>query len=301
MSWFLFALSAPVLLTVVNFIDKYIVEREVRDARAMPIFAGIMGTLAAVLLLALGMATLLSVRDTLLLIAAGILIIGGAIFYFRAAGREQMSQIIILNQLTPVFVLMLASLVLNQAITGTQFAGFWLILAAVVGVSGQTGSTRTLRESTTFWLMMAVNATIAVRVTLIGLLDANPSFGTLFVYQGIGQGIGALLLYLLLPSFRQAFNQSAATMRKPALGIIGFSESLFVIAQVLGSLAITLGPAALVSVLGGIQVFYGILLGWLLMAVAPTVFREAVSWRDLLRKVAFALVLLMGLYLVLAQ
>ncbi|MCC6614651.1 MAG: hypothetical protein IT320_14315 [Anaerolineae bacterium] len=41
-AWLPLALAAPALPSVVNFIDKFIVEREVHDARAMSIVAGVM-------------------------------------------------------------------------------------------------------------------------------------------------------------------------------------------------------------------------------------------------------------------
>lgn len=298
MTWLPLALAYPALLTVVNFVDKYIIEREVQDARAMPIFAGLVGLLAAVVLALLGAATTLPIDAVALTIGAGVFVIIGAIFYFRAASIEQMSQIIILVQLAPLFVLVLSSSILNETITAQQFVGFWLILAAALGISVQRG-TGGFRMSLAFWLMMAVNLTIALRILLIGLLPAMPSFGTLAVYQGIGQGLGALILYLASPAFRNAFHTSLATMRKPALGYIALNEALFLLAQGLISLAITLSPnTALVSVLSGTQVFYGLAIGWLLMAVAPGVFREAVSRQDLLRKLVFAALMFVGLWLV---
>ncbi len=300
MAWLPLALAAPALLTVVNFIDKYIVEREVPDTRAMPIFAGVIGLLAAGLLWIFGLVDALPPLDSLWTIGAGILIIAAAAFYFMALPLAQASAIIILLQITPVFILTLAWLLLGETITAAQLAGFWLILAAAVGVSIE-GSGGRFHLGRAFVPMLIVNVLTAVSTLMLRLLSTSPSFPTLAAYQGVGQAIGALLVYLALPPFRAAFDRALTTTHRRGLGMIAFNESQFLVARALfnqANQAVTLGPAALVSVLGGTQVFYAILFGWGLMFIAPTVYREAVRQRDLLRKLAFAALMFVGLVFV---
>jgi drug/metabolite transporter (DMT)-like permease len=299
MTWLPLALAFPALLTIVNFIDKYIVERAIPDHRAMPVFAGLIGVIVAAIALLLGGDATLPAQDVAILLLGGVLIIIGAVLYFRAIAQEQASQVIILLQIAPVFVLVLAWLLLGESISTQAFIGFWLILAAALGVAAQGGGGK-LRLSKTFGLLMLANLQIAISTIILRRLTTEPSFTTLLIYQGIGQGIGSALLYLFSPPYRQGFNRSLAEMPRPALAIIGFNETLFLAARALFNLAVTLGPAALVSVLSGTQAFYAILFGWLLTLTAPNIFRESITRADLLRKVALAVVLFIGLALVVA-
>lgn len=299
MAWLPFALASPALLTIVNFIDKYIVERAVPDHRAMPVFAGAIGLIVAVIALLLGGGAPLPAQDIAILLLGGVLIIVGAVLYFRAMTQEQASQVIILLQVAPVFVLVLAWLLLGEAIGVQAFIGFWLILAAALGVALQSGGGK-LKLSNSFVLIMLANLQLAISTIIIRRLTTEPSFATLLIYQGIGQGIGSALLYLFAPPFRHAFNRALAEMPRPALAIIGINETLFLAARAIFNQAVTLGPAALVSVLSGTQAFYAILLGWILTLIAPQIFRESITRADLVRKAALAALLFVGLWLVVA-
>ena len=73
------------------------------------------------------------------------------------------------------------------------------------------------------------------------------------------------------------------------------NETVFLAAKLLTLAAVALGPTALVSVLGGTQVFFGIVAGWVLTVLVPSIYREDVARRDLLRKGAVALVLFAGI------
>jgi uncharacterized membrane protein len=299
MTWFTLALAVPALLTIVNFVDKYLVEGEVRDFRAMPIFAGIAGLLVALMLMLAGVSMTVTDSERLILILSGISVIFGAAFYFQAISLEHTSTIIVTFQVMPVMALLISFVFFNETIGGGQFIGFWLIMAATLGISLQPGEGK-LRVSLAFWLMMLVAFIVAVRSVVISqYVSADLSFLTTALYMGIGQGIGAVLLYAIVPAFRRGFNTSFVSVRKPLLIVILISESAFVIAEGLRNLALTLSPsAALVNVVGGVQVFYGIFLGWLLTRLFPRIFKEATARNDLLRKIGFGILLFIGLWLV---
>lgn len=105
-------------------------------------------------------------------------------------------------------------------------------------------------------------------------------------------------MYLLVPSLRRSFHVSLKSLRPRGLAFIGINEMLYVTAKLIGFIAITLGPVALVSVIGSTQVFFGILYGWILTTLLPGIFREDISRANLIRKGALALVLFAGIVLV---
>jgi drug/metabolite transporter (DMT)-like permease len=297
MAWLPLALAVPAILTIVNFIDKYMVEREVPDQKAMVIFAGGVGFLAALAMWLFGAIDPIPQSDALLLVASGIMVIIGALFYFRAVSMEQTSTVIIVFQVMPVFVLILGWIIFRETITVQQFIGFWLILGACFAISLQPDAGR-LRPSPAFWLMVLVALLVAIRSLAIAQLPTPPPLGSVVFYQGIGQGIGAVLIYALFPPYRRALNRSVMEMRKWALGILLVSESMFLASEALRNQALTLGPPALVNVVGGVQTFYAILVGWLLTTIAPTIFRESITRRDLVRKAFLSVILFIGLALV---
>ncbi len=297
MSWLFYALLSQALYTTSNFVDKYVLEREIRDYRGMPIYTAIMGFVFGVLLWIVGGFPLLSARDALLVILTGVLVVWTSPLYFKVLSDEDTSQIIVLYQMTPVLVLVLSFIFLQEHISPEQLLGFVLILGAAVGVSLKQGE-GSVWLSRAFWLVFLACLMVAVSAVLFKfVVDAN-TFVEVMAYGNWGLGLGGLILYLLFPGIRGPFNQSLRTVRKTALGIIFFNQGLFVLAKFVQFLAISLGPVSLVSVVGSTQTFFGILAGWLLTAMAPAAFHEDVRAATLLKKGLFGLMMFVGVWLV---
>ncbi len=297
MNWLFFALLAPAIFTVVNFGDKYILEKEIRDARGMPIFAGIMAFLTGVVLWILTGFPLLTLPETLLVLFTGAITNWASAIYFQAMQQEEASKVIVLIQMVPVVVLALSVAFLQEPITVEQLAGFVLILGAALGIALNRESGG-LRISPAFWQILLVDVMWGASIVLFKYAAVNIAFERIVAFESWGLALGGLTLYLFVPPLRHAFHNSLVTTRKAAFGMIALNESLFVVAKLLNFWAVALGPVALVSVLGSTQIFYGIVIGWLFTVFAPAILREDVSQGSLQKKALLATVLFAGIWLV---
>src|SRR5262245_37719092 len=135
MSWLVYALLSPFVFSIVNFGDKYIIERQVRDARAMSIYSGIIAFVTGCILFVVTDFPVLPPRDAILVMVTGAMTSIGAALYFMAMGRDEASKVIVLMQMQPVMVLILSFIFLNETISAQQLAGFLLILGAAVAIS----------------------------------------------------------------------------------------------------------------------------------------------------------------------
>lgn len=297
MSWLFFALLAPAIFTVVNFTDKYIIEKEVRDPRGMPVFTGIMALLTGIVLWVLTGFPTLPLPDMLLVMFTGALTNWASALYFRAMQQEEASKVIVFIQMVPLVVLVESLVFLKEPITGEQLVGFILILAAAMGIAigRETGG---FRLSPAFWSIVLVDILWGTSVVLFKFVVENYDFAQVVSYESFGLAIGGLILFLFVPSLRHSFIHSARTIRRAAFGMIFVNESMFVVAKLLNFWAVTLGPVALVSVLGSTQIFFGILLGWLLTTFAPAIISENTSQGTLMKKASLAAVLFAGIWLV---
>lgn len=95
-----------------------------------------------------------------------------------------------------------------------------------------------------------------------------------------------------------AFHESFRSVGKVTLGVMFFNEILFIISKAFTFLAISLGPVALVGVLGGTQVFYGFLYGILLTLLFPKIFQEDISKNEIVKKLLFAVILFIGIWFI---
>jgi drug/metabolite transporter (DMT)-like permease len=297
LSWFFYALLAPALYSCITFIDKYLLEREVPDYRGMPIYGAIMAAIFGVLLWAgLGLPRV-PPGVALPVLLTGMLGIWGVALYFRALADEHGSTIVVLVQMIPLFVLILSFVFLDERIAALQLLGFGLILGAALAVSRRPGPFR-LRLSAAFGWMLLASLMWAAQLVLFKALVTETPFARVVAWEAWGFGLGGLVLYAAFPPIRGAFHATLRTVRRRALAVIFANEGLSIAAKLVGFLAISLGPVALVSVLGSTEVFMAVLLGWLLTLAAPKVYHEEIAPSDLLRKGALAGVMFAGLLLV---
>jgi bacterial/archaeal transporter family protein len=293
MSWVVYALLAPMVFIVVNFIDKLIVEKEIRNPLSMPPFVGIVAALSGLVLWVITGFPALALSDMALVMLAGALHGMAAAFYYRALSLEETSKIVILFQMQPVVLLVLSFVFLGETISLQQLIGFVIILSAAMALSvnRQAG---VLRPSAAMWYALAVVLLTSAASIIFKFVVEGSSFNKIIAYESWGLALGSLLVYLVVPAVRQAFRTTLQSASRRALGIVGLNECIFIVAKLLSYSAISLGPVALVSVLAGTQVFYGILIGWILTVLVPAVYKESIGRNSLLWKGALAVVLFVG-------
>jgi drug/metabolite transporter (DMT)-like permease len=297
MNWLLFALLAPAVYTIVNFTDKYLVEREVPDPRGMVIFTAILSVVSGTLFWVLAGFPIPKPTDALLMMGIGMLIVVAAYFYFAAMTREAASSVIVFLQMTPIAVLVLSFLFLGEKLSGDVLLGFALILGAAVGVSLQQTGGRFKLSPAFFFALVTVVGDSSGKVLFKFVSDDLP-FLQIVSFESWGVAFGGLVLYLASPTVRGAFHHNLRTMHKRGFAAVALNETFYVTAKTLSFLAISLGSATLTTVLGGTGVFYGILLGWGLTLLYPLTFKEDISRANLLRKGVLAAVLFVGIILV---
>ncbi len=296
-NWVIFALLAPVIYTGVNFVDKYIVEKEVKDYRGMPIYGTIMGFIMGTIFWILTGFPTLNLFDTSILLLTGAITIWAAALYFKAISMEDTSKIILLFQMTPILVLIMSYIFLDERISIQQLSGFILILGAVVGVSDNI-KRGAFQLSKAFWLVLVVDFMWAISAILIKFSINENSFSQVLSYESWGLGLGGLLLYIFFPGIRNSFNYSIKTVRKSALVIMFGNEGLFVFGKSLQFFAYSLGNAALVSIIGSTQVFIGIIVGIVLTIFVPQIIKENITKKVLIKKLILAGVMFIGLVLI---
>ena len=297
MHWLLPALIAPAVYAATVFVDKYVVEHKVKDVRGIPIFSAIAaGTFGIVLWFILGR-PILSLNNTTLLMLSGLSSISALAFYFYALSKSHASYINAVFQMIPVFLLIMALVFLGEHLAVIQVIGFFVILAAVLGLSAEKGSTR-FRLNKAFWAMVASDLLFATASILIKFSTNLTDFGSILIYEALGLGFGGIILFTCVPMIRNAFLTTFKSTGKPTMGIMFFNEGLFIVAKALSFLAIVLGPVSLVGVLGGTQVFYGLVYGVVLTLLWPRLFHESIVKREIGIKVLLTLVLFTGVLLI---
>jgi len=297
MNWLFFALLAPATVSIVVFVDKYLLEKEVKDYRGMPLYGAIMAFIFGTLFWVANSFPTLTPRDTILILVTGLLTTFGSAFYFRVIASEEASNVLILIQLSPIIVLILSVVFLREAITAQQLIGFFLILAGTIGVTLKKQNLALHFSPPFLFMLLAAFCWASSSVLFKFVIDTN-SFVKVVSYESWGMAIGGLILYVALPSIRNAFNHTNRSISKKALAVIFINEGVFVASRLFTFLALVTGAVTLVTVLGSTSVFFGILYGLLLMLIAPKIFRESTNRKELVKKLIFAAIVFIGIMLI---
>lgn len=293
--WLVPALLAPILYTATNYIDKYLISNKVTRYSAMPIFGGIAGAFFGTLIwLANGM-PILSLSDTLIMLLVGALTIWAGALYFIALSEENPSRMILFFQLIPVFVLILAYFFLHERISFLQLTGFFLILTATISLSSSKDAL-SFKPSRAFLFILLADLLWAIASLLIKFTVSVSSFSKIIAFESFGVALGALVLWLSFPSIRSAFRYTLNTLNHRTLSFVILNEGVWIAGRAITYFALTLGPASLVTVVGGIQVFYGILFGLLLSIFLPRFTQGPIRSKELLKEIIAGIVIFLGIY-----
>lgn len=296
MNWILFALLSPAIYTINNYIDKYLISNKIKDYRAITIYSTIVGFLAGTFFWAITGFPILNSFDAGIVIITGILTIWGIPIYFKALSEEETSTLIILFQSIAVISLILAFFILGETITSKQFLGFIIIFTSVIAASFKK-TKKLFSLSPAFFYVIAFNSMWALAGVLIKFALNATSFQKILPYESWGIGIGGLILFILFPTIRNAFLQSLIYLKKPTINIITLNEIIFVSGKAVTFLAYSLGPVGLVSVVGGTQVFFGLIYGFVLTTLFPKFFNEDLRRETLIKKGFLACLVIFGIYL----
>ena len=296
MTWLLFAVFASAVYAVTNFVDKYILEKQINDYRGLVIYSAfvsfVFGSLCWILV---GFPVLIP-RDTILVISTGVLTIWGLALYFRALSSEETSTVIILMQMIPVITLLLSAIFLHERISSSQIYGFILIIGAIIGVSLKKEQLRMRLSSALLFVLLADFFWASANV-LFKFVVSSENFSQLIAYESWGIALGGVIIYCCFPTVRSAFHKIKNSISKRALGFILINEVIFLIAKLLAFFAISLGPVSLVTIVGSTQVFFGIFYGWLLGALNWKIGQENISTFAMVKKLSLSVLGFAGIWL----
>jgi drug/metabolite transporter (DMT)-like permease len=291
------ALAAQAIIAGNLFIDKYILAREVRDYRAVPLYSASVALVSGTLLWFFTGLPLPPTGPLLLALLSGALTLWGAVLYYRVIATEEASSVIIQIQLLPVLTLVLSVLFLQERLSGIQLLGFALILAATL-VASSDGTQVRWRPSPAYLTIMAATLCWAGSNVLFKFVVEQSSYREVLAYETWGWSFAGVVVWLVAPGSRHAFHASVATVSRRALTWVVVNEALFLGAKLLAFFAISLAPVSLVGVVGSTAVFFGVLYGVFLTHFFPTIFAEDVSRNGLLKKAALAALAFVGLLLI---
>jgi drug/metabolite transporter (DMT)-like permease len=221
--------------------------------------------------------------------------LAGFWFYSKALLNEEVTRIITLFQLIPLFVVFLSVIFLDEVLGVQKYVGISLIVVASMLISYRKGGGKPFYTALKFMVPFAViiaTYTISDK-TLLGHLD----YWSLFFWNILGTFCGALLL-LSMPKLRKRTVQTIAGAGRRAILITFIGEGLYVMGTICSLVALSLVDASLASSLFGLQPFFVFFYTLFLSIFLPSILREDVNKAILSLKIASIALMFVGTWFV---
>ncbi|NTU73218.1 EamA family transporter [Candidatus Roizmanbacteria bacterium] len=297
MTWLTLAILTPFLFAITNFLEKFLVEKRIKNALNITILIGFSYGIIGTILLVILHFPVLPLTQLLTLLGIGAILILYLIPYFLALIREDASRIIPLFQVFPAMSLILSYLFLGETITGKQLVGFILVILGGFILGTEKLERGIFKPRISFWLMMLACLLYSVVGVAFKYASANQGFWTPFAYEMMGGAIGSFLL-LLYPLHWRKFSHEFIHMSKSTWGIMTANMTFNALADLSYSFAVTLAPVALVSVIGAIQPLFVLVGGIVITRYLPQFIKEDVDKSTLKLKAISIITIFVGIILI---
>ncbi len=292
-TWILFALLFGLSMAVVNILDKLVVDRWASRPIVPVLLLGVFNVFPAALILWVKGMPYLSLRLWLMVLAAGAALLSMALFYFSAAAREEISRVVPLMFLSPLFVAILAWIFLGEVFSLLQYAGIAALIGGAVLVSVRFPYRFTPGRA--FWNMILAAFSISVYFTIMKYLLRDWDYWSVFSLTRLGMS------GLMVPLFFLYYADLRDTLRKfggRVVGIMALDQNIALAANLFLTVAAAAGPITLVNALASTQPFFVLFFTVLLSRFIPSLLWEESRGSTVLQKMAALCLMFAGALLI---
>lgn len=301
-NWFLLSLVAPVLWSIINHIDKYILSKyeKGRGVGALLLFSSLFSVIVLPFIGLIYRSKIfsISVADSLILVFAGLLGATAFYFYLKAMEVDEASVVVPLFQFDPIFGYILGFIFLNELLTRNQLLASILIIIGIISISVEIDEDNNYKfKKRVFFLVIVSSFFFALSGVLFKKLALMDSFWVSIFWQYVGITIFGILVLAFYKKFRDDFITmlSGPNLRFLSANIV--SEILYVVGALANNFALLIAPVALVFVVNSYQPLFVFIAGIIFTIFTPGFVTEKITRRHLLHKLFSIVVILIGSYL----
>jgi uncharacterized membrane protein len=297
--WLLYALSGPVFWAASIHVDKYLLQKYFKhgSVAVSMVFTAIIGLLMLPFL-AIFVSGIFSLNGVSIsvMIASGLLYMGGLLFYLYALQSEEASVVAMLSPAGPILAYGMAYVFLGERLSPTQLLGGGLVIAGAFLASLRLGAGKiSFRKRATIMMTVAIFC-FALSSVVFKFFAVAESFwpATFWTYVGealFGAGI------LLKKSERKIFAKIIRFNPGAVLTINAANELINLGGSLGARFALVLAPLALVQAVTSTTPLFTFFFAILITLFLPKLGRENLSKKTILQKTAAAVLVAAGIWL----
>ena len=294
--WFIFAFISQALWSFNNVVDKYILTNKLRDPSSYNILTMLFDIVPISLYL-----LILPVNFSPALILgvfAGLLTVVALQLFNEGIMKEEASRMVSLVYTSPIFVVFMSVIFLNEVVTFNNYLGIGLVVIGAILISTKNSGHKLVLSK------IVVIALLSAFVFALSTILSDSGLGYMTYWQFwfwacFGSFIGALIM-LIHPVLRKKFKRSMESIRLKTLGLAFLTCIVFYIAQLSFFFAISMGPVSLVASVLSLEPLVTLVFATLVTIYNPKLVREIINKNEFSKKLVAIVLSLVGVYLITA-
>ena len=306
-NWFLISLISPIVLSVVNHADKYLLSKHFkgRGIGSIFLFSSLFSIVVLPLIVIFGHVEIfnISILDALCLLFIGMLNPIAFYLYLKALSKEETSVVIPLLQMIPVFGYFLSYPILGEILTTQQLLASLLVILGIVILSIDFDIDNKISIKKQVLVLIALSsfffALHDVLFKAVVINDGSFIISTFWQYSGLT--ILGILVISVNSVYRNQFLDIFRTKNYKILSVNIGSEVLYILANITNNFATLLAPVALVLVVSSYQPLFVFIIGILLTIVVPSIGIEKITLKHLVQKLLSIIIIIIGSYFLYAS
>lgn len=300
-NWFLLSLIAPILWSIVNHIDKYMLSKFLKDrgVGALLIFSALSSVIILPFIAYFFHSKIFNISsaDLTILIFVGFLSAGAFYFYLMGMEKEEASIVVPLFQLVPVFGYFLGYIILGESLSTAQIFSSLLIMSGIFILTMEIDIDNKISLKTNVLILITISSFLfALHDTLFKKVAIVESFWVAVFWQYVSLTIFGIIILIGVKKFREDFFIMIKDMGHKIFSFNIISEVLYILGNLTNNFATLLAPVAIVLVVSSYQPLFVFIEGIFLTVLFPHISTEKISKKHLVHKLISIMIIIIGSY-----
>ncbi|MCW4005442.1 MAG: EamA family transporter [Candidatus Bathyarchaeota archaeon] len=296
MDWVIFGLLAPAFWALNNVFLKFLLTKKFSSQAATVLFVLSLDTIFALAIFLLFPVQFVF-PYSLFGFAAGALPFLALWFYAKALQAEEVSRLVPLFQLIPVFVAVFSAAFLDEILGPQKYLGIALIVGSAMLVSyRKTGTGGKLFGG--FKFMILFTLLIATYNVTDKFLLSYLDVWSLFSFAILGSFCGVLSLLASSRKLRKEFTSNVKALEKKTFAVALVGESFYILGTACSLLAFSLVDVSLAAALTGLQPFFVFFYMLFLSTFLPHILKEETTKTAIALKTLAIIAVFIGTWLI---
>ncbi len=289
--WILFSLPAALAWAITNVTDKYILSKVIKQPIVALLCFALVGFAGSLIIFFTKGFSTLPPLVMVMAVLTGCVYLFANLLYFKAVQTEEVSRVISLLYLDPLFTAVLSAIFLSEIFSFAKYIGILLTVGGAVLVSYKKDRGFVFSKAIIFCILAAF--LYAVYNLLLKYSVDRGDFWTVFAYIRLGTFLSLLPFYYF---YSKPLLELAKQVR--GLAVIVFSDSLALLGILFFAIATSIGYVTLTTSLTAIQPFVVLALTLGLSLFYPHILKEEQGRRVFFQKLLAIVLMFVGVLLI---